>query len=248
MAAVRNPAKSRPLSANVRRLMKMEREAPKNPNVMKAERPFTEMDIANCEMQGEIFMAAVDRGVDMSIFAPLFMNSQIASIIDYSFSRSGGAEADKITSMLNIPLLMKTPDVFVDVILWLNGIVEQLDNTAPLNLAVIEACIADNAENPPKEQPPTAQPKDLKSLADDYEYAYWLGYIYRCECLLHEESSRMVYGAFSEAFMRQMYSQMVKSNEGSDEAMENEPSLAECAGEICRRLDTLLIGNLWKDK
>jgi len=247
MATIRNPAKSRPLSANVRRLMKMEREAPKNPNVMKMERPFTEMDIANCEMQGEIFMAAVDRDVDMAVFAPLFMNSQIASIIDYSFSRSGGAEADEIASMLNIPLLMKSPDVFVDVILWLNGVVEQLDNTSPLNLAVIEACVAENADNPLKELPPLP-PQDLKSLTDNYEYAYWLGYIYRYECLLHEESSRMVYGAFSESFMRQMYEQMIKKDEGSDEAMSDEATLAECAREICRRLDTLLIGKLWKDK
>ena len=35
MYIVKNPAKSRPLSANVRRLMKMARESPLNPNVEK---------------------------------------------------------------------------------------------------------------------------------------------------------------------------------------------------------------------
>ena len=37
MYIVKNPAKSRPLSANVRRLMKMARESPLNPNVEKIE-------------------------------------------------------------------------------------------------------------------------------------------------------------------------------------------------------------------
>ena len=76
-------------------------------------------------------------------------------------------------------------------------------------------------------------------MADEYEYAYWLGYIYRCECLLHDESSRMVYGAFGEAFMRKTYDQMLDSGI-------REERLSACAGEICRRLDMLLIGKLWK--
>ena len=38
MRSVKNPARSRPLSRNVRRLMKMARESPANPNVEKIER------------------------------------------------------------------------------------------------------------------------------------------------------------------------------------------------------------------
>lgn len=245
MAVIRNPAKSRPLSANVRRLMKMEREAPRNDSIMKIERPFTEVDIANCELQGEIFMAAVDRGLAMTDFAPLFMNSQIAGILDYAFSRAGGAEEDEITSMLHIPLLMKSPEVFVDVLLWLDGVIGQTEGTAPLNLAVMEACTEEGAASHSVE--PSASVPDVERLADDYEYAYWLGYIYRYECLLHEESSRMVYGAFSEAFMREMYAQMMPQTVEGGEAAQ-ELTLAQCAGEICRRLDTLLVGKLWKDK
>ena len=45
-------------------------------------------------------------------------------------------------------------------------------------------------------------------------YAYWLGFIYRCECLLHEESSRMVYGAFSERIMRRAYRELLKTELG----------------------------------
>ena len=92
MNTIRNPARSRPLSANVKRLMRMARESPANPAVEKIERAFSTRDLAYCDMQGNIFMAAVDRGLKMSDFAPVFMNSQLAGVIDYSFSRAGGME------------------------------------------------------------------------------------------------------------------------------------------------------------
>ena len=98
MYIVKNPAKSRPLSANVRRLMKMARESPLNPNVEKIEREFTARDLAYCDMQGNIFMAAIDQGIAMRDFAPIFMNSQLAGVIDYSFSRAGGMEEDDIAN------------------------------------------------------------------------------------------------------------------------------------------------------
>ena len=41
MISVKNPARSRPLSRNVRRLMKMARESPANPEVKKIERELT---------------------------------------------------------------------------------------------------------------------------------------------------------------------------------------------------------------
>ena len=77
----------------------------------------------------------------------------------------------------------------------------------------------------------------MDKLVDEYEYAYWLGYIYRCECLLHDESSRMVYGVFDETRMREFYSRL---------AFDEDALLVECAPEICRRLDAMLVGNLWK--
>ena len=89
MNTIKNPARSRPLSANVKRLMKMARESPQNPAVEKIERDFSTRDLAYCDMQGNIFMAAVDRGLEMNEFAPIFMNSQLAGVIDYSFSRAG---------------------------------------------------------------------------------------------------------------------------------------------------------------
>ena len=49
MKQSRNPARSRPLSRNVRRLMKMARESPLNPAVEKIERPFTARDLAYCD-------------------------------------------------------------------------------------------------------------------------------------------------------------------------------------------------------
>ena len=71
MKSAKNPARSRPLSRNVRRLMKMARESPTNPNVEKIERSFTARDLAYCDMQGNIFMAAIDQGIPMEDFAPV---------------------------------------------------------------------------------------------------------------------------------------------------------------------------------
>ena len=82
MISIKNPARSRPLSANVKRLMKMARESPQNPDVEKIEREFTARDLAYCDMQGNIFMAAIDQDVPMDDFAPIFMNSQLAGVID----------------------------------------------------------------------------------------------------------------------------------------------------------------------
>ena len=85
MNTIKNPARSRPLSANVRRLMKMARESPLNPDVKKVIRVFTDRDRAYCDMQGHIFMAAIDKRVSMQDFAPLYMTSQLAGVMDHSF-------------------------------------------------------------------------------------------------------------------------------------------------------------------
>ena len=239
MSVIRNPARSRPLSRNVKRLMKMAREAPQNPNVAKIEREFTERDLAYCDMQGSIFMAAVDRGLPMNEFAPVFMNSQLAGVIDYSFSCAGGMEEDDISNYLRMPVLLKSPSVIVDTVMWLHKIVSGIDPGESANLAIVKALSDDSDPSPQaRDSPPwDTGDVDIAKLADDYEYAYWLGYIYRCECLLHDESSRMVYGAFSETFMRDFYGKL---------AFQEEVSLVECAPEICRRLDALLVGKLWR--
>ena len=241
---IKNPAKARPLSANVRRLMTMAREAPMNPEVEKIDRRFTERDLAYCDMQGNIFMAAIDRGVPMEVFAPLYMTSQLAGVMDHSFSVAGGMETDDLSGLLQVPMLLKSPEMLVDVVIWLNNIVSRLDKGKSANQAVVEAWIREDAASSPAtievEVGQAPEEIDIERLTDEYEYAYWLGYIYRYECLLHDESSRMVYGAFSEKFMRDTYEQMFAGDAGEGIA------LVECAEEICRRLDSLLIGRLWK--
>ena len=246
MRSVKNPARSRPLSRNVRRLMKMARESPENPEVEKIEREFTARDLAYCDMQGNIFMAAIDRGITMEEFAPVYMNSQLAGVIDYSFSVAGGMETDDISEFLRIPVLLKSPQLIVDVVMWLDSIVSDVDPSESANMAVVKACLddetiqetsQDNMQDGEGDRRPDALPTDEKALSDLYEYAYWLGYIYRCECHLHDESSRMVYGAFNEKFMRDFYYQL---------SLDDETALIDCAPEICRRLDMLLIGKLWR--
>ena len=250
MRSAKNPARSRPLSRNVRRLMKMARESPANPEVEKIEREFTARDLAYCDMQGNIFMAAIDRGIPMEEFAPVYMNSQLAGVIDYSFSVAGGMETDDISEFLRIPVLLKSPQLIVDVVMWLDSIVSGVDPSESANMAVVKACLDDDGamretsqstmqdqDDQSTEPRNRALPTDEKTLADLYEYAYWLGYIYRCECHMHDESSRMVYGAFSEKFMRDFYRQL---------SLDDETALIDCAPEICRRLDVLLVGKLWR--
>ena len=244
MNIIRNPARSRPLSANVRRLMTMARESPENPDVEKIERKITARDLLYCDMQGRIFMAAVDRDIEMSVFAPMYMDSQLAGVIDHSFSVTGGMETDDISTFLQVPLLLKSPETIVDVILWLEKTVSAKSEDESASMAVYNACIADSAEgsgniteNKTGDEDASRTIIDVESLIRKYEYAYWLGYIYRCECLLHDESSRMVFGAFSENFMHETYNELIESDPDA--------ALTECAAEICRRIDMLLIGKLW---
>jgi len=70
------------------------------------------------------------------------------------------------------------------------------------------------------------------------EYAYWLGFLYRCECLMHEESSHMVYGAFDEAFMWKYYQKYMKSDLADKD-------LAETALTICEDIDHILVTEVW---
>ena len=100
MNIVKNPAWSRPLSTNVRKLMKQAREFPDNPDVIKGRRRMTDRDYSYCAMQGEIFMAAVDLGYSMEDFAPMYMCSQLAGVMDHSFSRSGKMDEDGVAGML----------------------------------------------------------------------------------------------------------------------------------------------------
>ena len=57
-------------------------------------------------MQGNIFMAAVDQDIPMDDFAPIFMNSQLAGVIDYSFSRAGNMEEDDISNYLRMQYIV----------------------------------------------------------------------------------------------------------------------------------------------
>ena len=239
MIPIHNPARSRPLSRNVKRLMKLSREDPLNPQVTTISRKFEARDYAYCDMQGSIFMAAIDRGIPMEEFVPCYMTSQLAGVIDHSFSCAAGMENDDISKVLQMPMLLKSPEVIVDVAVWLEQIVGMTNPEESANTAVINACV--NGIPGAEEKASPLDSLTVNELTDEYEYAYWLGYIYRCECLLHAESSRMVYGAFSEEFMRKTYREMFGQNTGTEDTI-----LADCALEICRRLDLLLVGKLWK--
>ena len=245
MIIIRNPAHTRPLSNNVKRLMRESRASPQNPNVVKSGRALGEKDMAFCDLQGCIFMCAVDRGLDMELFAPLFMNSQLSALIDFSFFHPGcqGLEVE----YLKLPLLLKSPELIVDVLLWIEGIVAKKDKDETARAALVNALSKDTPTDAKSDHggidaddgrliavDDSISDIDLDELTARYEYAYLLGYIYRYESLLHEEASRMVYAVLDEPFMRETFDQMDL----------DDVNLADCAGEICERLDQLIINNL----
>ena len=263
----KNPAKSRPLSPNVKRIMRAARMSPENPDVIKMARPFEARDYVYCDMQGSIFMEAAMKGRPMEEFAPLWMNSQMAGIFDVSFAAAGGMETDKFANLLKIPLLLKTPEKIVDTLYWVDMVVRDQENKAMalyqamMNLptgevpdlaevklppalaeAAAQMALADRKDlreqkkiPPPSEyHVPQGEPPDLSHM----EYAYWLGFLYRCESLMHEESSHMVYGAFDESFMWKYYQDYLKKDMA-------EKDLAETAITICKDIDTILVTQIW---
>ena len=244
----RNPARSRPLSANVRRLIFLSRASPENPEVQKEIRGMTEQDYAYCDLQGNIFLSAADQGYELSEFAETFMNSQLAGVIDHSFSVANGMENDAVSKLLNIPILLKSPETMVAVTMWLDQVSRQMKDGENASMAVVrayerEAFLLEEPETPHAPDDPGNEYSEevfFENRVEEYAYAYWLGYIYRCESLLHEESSRMVYGVFPESFMRKIYQEMIPSAEVYD--------LDESASEICRRMDMVMFSKLQKEE
>ena len=238
MNTSRNPAKSRPLSANVKRLMRLARASPRNRNVVKVGREFSVRDLACCGKQGSLFMEAASMGFAMSDFAPLFMTSQIAGIFDVYFSTSNGVDSNELFELIRIPMLLKSPQTVVEALYWIDDIIERAEEGQNKSLLVSRAYEEETLKLPPAL---ADLPEEPNRNVDELAYAYWLGCIYRCECLLHEESSRMVYGAFSEEIMREAYKRLMDSPMGKRDLMDS-------AVDICEELDRFLVEKLWPAK
>ena len=233
----RDPAKSRPLSENVKRMMWLERAAPRNQNILNAQRVWTENDTIYCHKQANLFMEAAAMGLPMSSFVPLYMTSQLAGVIDYNFSSSNGA-GHGLSELLKIPALMQNPRSIIESLYWIEEILESAKETDNKSILLAHAYEADRKHTP---KALLALPKTENNHVDELSYAYWLGYIYRCECILHDESSRMVYSAFTEDLMRKAYQQIV-----SGPMMQR--NLSDCAKEICADLDRLLVEEIWPQR
>ena len=238
MQPSRDPAKSRPLSANVKRLMRLARASPQNDQVIKLNRRFSARDRLYCHKQGNLFMEAASMGFSMENFAPLFMRSQLAGVFDVSFSSSAGMENDELSNLLRIPFLLNSPEAIVEALYWIDDIISGSDAGQNKSLLLSQAYGAEHLRLPPAL---AELPEEPNRNVDDLAYAYWLGFIYRCECLLHEESSRMVYGAFSEAIMKRAYHLIIRSQLGQCD-------LTDSAVEICSQLDRLLVEKIWPAK
>ncbi len=238
MTVSRDPSKSRPLSSNVKRLMRLARASPVNNNVIKVARQFTNRDFAYCHKQGNLFMEAASMGFSMEDFAPRFMTSQLAGVFDVSFVAANGMENDELSNLLRIPLLLKNPESIVEALYWIDDVVSKAEDGDNKSLLISQAYEAEHLRLPPSL---AELPEEPNRNTEELAYAYWLGFIYRCECLMHEESSRMVYGAFQECIMRRAYEELLRSPMGQND-------LIDSAIDICAELDRLLIEKIWPEK
>ena len=235
MQISRNPAKARPLSANVLRMMKLSRASPEGKDVVRDSRRFTAKDLACCAKQGDLFMEAAAMGITMDNFAPTFMTSQLAGVFDVNFSSSAFVENESLGEFLQIPILLKSPQLIVEALYWIDDIIAHSEDGDNKSLLLTEAYNAEKLKLPPAlAELPKEQNRDIDALS----YAYWLGFIYRCECLLHDESSRMVYGAFPEELMHGAYQKLLSGPMADG-------NLADFAENICADLDRLLVEKIW---
>jgi len=147
-------------------------------------------------------------------------------------------ENDELSNLLRIPILLKSPEVIVEALYWIDDIVSKAEDGENKCLLISQAYKAEQLRLPPAL---AELPEEPNRNVDDLAYAYWLGYIYRCECLLHEESSRMVYGAFSESIMRKAYEELLLSPM-------SDYDLVDSAVDICAELDRLLVEKIWPAK
>ena len=177
-------------------------------------------------------------GFSMDDFAPRFMTSQLAGVFDVSFATACGMENDELSNLLRIPMLLKSPEAIVEALYWIDDIISKAGDGDNKSLLLSQAYEAERLSLPAAIE---ELPEEPNRNVDELAYAYWLGFIYRCECLMHEESSRMVYGAFDEAIMRKAYEELLKSELGRK-------NLIDSAVEICTELDRLLVDKIWPAK
>lgn len=166
----RNPAKSRPLSENVKRMMWLERAAPRNQNVLNAQRIWTENDTIYCQKQGNLFMEAAAMGFTMESFVPLYMTSQLAGVIDYNFSSSNGV-GSALEELLQIPALMQNPRSIIESLYWIEEILENADESENKSMILARAYEAERKHTP---KALLALPETENSNIEELSYAYWL--------------------------------------------------------------------------
>lgn len=165
------------------------------------------------------------------------VSGDMFSRIDYNFSTSNGAN-HALADLLQIPALLEKPRTIIESLYWIEEILEKAEDGENKSLILAKAYEADMKHTP---KALLELPKTENSNIEELSYAYWIGYIYRCECIMHDESSRMVYSAFTEDIMRKAYTKVVNSSM-------NQRNLSDCAKEICAELDRLLVEKIWPEK
>ena len=88
-------------------------------------------------------------GFTMDNFAPTFMTSQLAGVFDASFSSSAFIDNDSLEDFLQIPVLLKSPQLIVEALYWIDDIISKTDADQNKSLALSEAYKAEKLKLPP---------------------------------------------------------------------------------------------------
>ena len=184
--------------------------------VEKIPRNFTEHDHVYCDMQGQIFRAGINMGVRIRQFTDAFMMSRVTAVMDYDCSRTAGSEENVFNSLI----LMEEPRAVADLVMMMTRIPARKAGDRTIQEMLKE----DGTLKLDARFEPTSDERD------DPVYAYWLGYIYRYECLLRSECSLDIYARYSEELLHDFYVQASSAGE---------MRLPEDAAEICSRIERM---------
>lgn len=177
-------------------------------------------------------------GFSMEEFAPLFMTSQLAGVFDVSFAAANGMENDELSNLLRIPMLLKSPEVIVEALYWIDDIVSKAEDDQNKSLLLSQAYEAERLRLPPALAELPKNPIEMwTSCPTPIGWAIFTA-VNACST---KSPAGWYMGAFEEPIMHRAYQELLRSPLG-------EGNLIDSAVEICMELDRLLVEKIWPEK
>ena len=179
-------------------------------------REITEHDLYYCHLQGMIFRTAAEQKISMGWFSRKYMYSRVTMRMESECAQAGTRKGLELT--FSSPLSMNSPETIVEMVLRLDRLPERKAGEKKLSELMASGEL-DLTETDVE-----------RSEMENPDYAYWLGYVYRYEAFLHDESSRNIFERLKESFMREFYDRISKTGN---------IQLPEHAAQICQRIDAM---------